>query len=325
MNNSLNLMQWRLNFRGGVNQHDRMIKDKKETLDRVLLYSYQGADVRKLGSETGARALINPNSTKQDYDDKTISIGYEYDFKPGTIFEWENTGTKWLVYLQDLTELAYFRGDIRKCSYQISWKGIDDKGKEIVLTTYAAVRGPIETNIDSTQTSSLSYDMPNHTLNLLLPASKEILKNFKRYSKFYIQPLKDGDSPVCWKIEATDTISMPGILQITAIEHYSNEQTDNIEKGIVDAYVEEIKPEQETTIQGETYFIKPKKPYTYTYEGDIEGSWYFDPRLPIVAQPNGKEITITWNKTYTGQFVLSYGNEGENNKDRQTIVVESLY
>jgi hypothetical protein len=68
----------------------------------------------------------------------------------------------------------------------------------------------------------------------------------------------------------------------------------------VDAYVEEINPEQETTIKGETYFIKPKKLYTYTYEGDIEGSWYFDPRLPIVAQPNGKEITITWNKTYTG-------------------------
>ena len=38
-----------------------------------------------------------------------------------------NTGTKWLVYLQDLTELAYFRGDIRKCSYDVSW--IDENGE----------------------------------------------------------------------------------------------------------------------------------------------------------------------------------------------------
>jgi hypothetical protein len=100
MNNSLNLMQWRLNYtKYNKTQQERMIRDKKWSLDFVINHSYQGADVRKLGSETGARALINPNSTKQDYDDKTISIGYEYDFKPGTIFEWENTGTKWLVYL----------------------------------------------------------------------------------------------------------------------------------------------------------------------------------------------------------------------------------
>ena len=55
--------------------------------------------MRKLDSETVERALINPNTVKQDYDDKTISIGYEYEYKPGTIFEWVNTGTKWLIYL----------------------------------------------------------------------------------------------------------------------------------------------------------------------------------------------------------------------------------
>jgi hypothetical protein len=27
--------------------------------------------------------------------------------------------------LQDLTELAYFRGDIRKCSYEIKWEDED--------------------------------------------------------------------------------------------------------------------------------------------------------------------------------------------------------
>jgi hypothetical protein len=76
-----------------------MIRDKKESLEKTLLYSYQGAKVRKLDSENTVRALINPNSVKQDYDDKTISIGYEYGYKPGTIFEWVNTNTKWLIYL----------------------------------------------------------------------------------------------------------------------------------------------------------------------------------------------------------------------------------
>ena len=312
--NSLDLMQARLHARGGVTQQDRMIKDKRETLDRVVQYSYQGADVRKLDSETVERALINPNTVKQDYDDKIISIGYEYDYKPGTIFDWVNTGTKWLIYLQDLTELAYFKGDIRKCSYQITWKS--ETGNE--YTTYAAVTGPSEKTIDTTKTEGISLDVPNHSLTIMLPATIEVLSYFKRYSKFYIQPLKEGDSPVCWRVEATDTISMPGILEITAYEYYINGQKDNIEEGIVDASGEKIPEPQDITIEGEV-FIKPKKSYTYKYTGEENAEWIFDPRLPIEAHINDKEVTITWTTTYTGQFVLQYGTQ------EKTIVVESLF
>ena len=313
--NSLDLMQARLRARGGVAQQDRMIKDKRKTLDRVVWYSYQGADVRKLDSETVERALINPNTVKQDYDDKTISIGYEYEYKPGTIFEWVRTGTKWLIYLQDLTELAYFKGDIRKCSYQIKWKVGNEE-----YSTYAAIRGPVEQKIDTTNSNGISLDTPNHSLNMMLPATAEVLSYFKRYSRFYIQPLKQGDSPVCWRVEATDTISMPGILELTAYEYYINEQEDNVEEGVVDAWGEEIPQPQDIDILGET-FIKPKKSYTYEYVGEkIKGAkWVLDSRLPIEAQVDNNKITIKWTTTYTGQFVLSYGN-----KDK-TIVVESLF
>ena len=312
--NSLDLMQARLRARGGVAQQDRMIKDKRETLDRVVWYSYQGADVRRLDSETVERALINPNTVKQDYDDKTISIGYEYEYKPGTIFEWVRTGTKWLIYLQDLTELAYFKGDIRKCSYQISWK--DESGNK--HSTYAAVTGPSEKKIDTTIKEGVSLDTPNHSLTMMLPATVDVLAYFKRYSKFYIQPFKDGVSPICWRVEATDTISMPGILEITAYEYYINEQKDNVEEGIVDAWGEEIPKPQDTTIEGDI-FIKPKKPYTYKYTGEENAEWIFDSRLPIEAHINDKEITIKWTTTYTGQFVLQYGTQ------EKTIVVESLF
>ena len=105
---------------GGPAQQSRMITDKRKTLDRVIKYSYQGAFIQRIGEKTKpAPALINPNKLKQDYDDKILSIGFEYNFQPGDIFEWCQTGTYWLIYLQDLTELAYFRGDIRNCSYQI--------------------------------------------------------------------------------------------------------------------------------------------------------------------------------------------------------------
>ena len=312
--NSLDLMRARLNLRGGVAQQDRMIKDKRETLDDVVWYSYQGANVRKLDSETVVRALINPHTVKQDYDDKIISIGYEYGYKPGTIFEWVNTGTKWLIYLQDLTELAYFKGDIRKCSYELAWQ--DKEGNK--QSTYAAIIGPNESGIDSSVKNNTSFDTPNHTLKLMLPASKAVLSYFKRYSKFYIQPLKEGDSPICWRVEATDTVSMPDIIEVTAHEYYMNEQTDNVEEGIVDAWGTPIPEPQDATIEGEI-FIKPKKSYTYKYIGEEVANWSFDNRLPIEAKINDNEITIKWTTTYTGQFVLSYGTE------EKTIVVESLF
>jgi hypothetical protein len=122
-----------------------MIRDKRRSLDRAVWYSYQGADVIDVGNadRKTARALINPNKLKPDYDDKIISIGYEHNFAPGTIFEWVGTNSFWIIYLQDLTELAYFRGDIRKCSYEIAWE--DEDGS---YSTYVAVRGPVETKIN---------------------------------------------------------------------------------------------------------------------------------------------------------------------------------
>lgn len=313
MNNGLDLMQARLKVRGGVAQQDRMIKDKRESLDRALLYSYQGAKVRKLDSEKTDLALINPNTVKQDYDDKVISIGFEYNYAPGTVFEWVNTGTKWLIYLQDLTELAYFRGDIRKCNYEIKWNDKDGN----IQSTYVALRGPTETKFNTSIKEGISFDFPNYSLHILMPKNEETLKYFTRYSKFYLQ---GGDAPTCWRVEAIDSISMPGILEVSAMEYYANEYEDNLQEGIVgDLIVEPIPPEPTTAeIIGEV-FIKPKLTYEYEYTGSTEGEWNWNRKLPLKVEVNGKKIQLKWETTYTGQFILSFG------EIEKTIVVESLF
>ena len=196
---------------GGPAQQSRMITDKRKTLDRVIKYSYQGAFIQRIGEKTKpAPALINPNKLKQDYDDKILSIGFEYNFQPGDIFEWCQTGTYWLIYLQDLTELAYFRGDIRKCSYQIIW--MDEQNEE--HKTYAAIRGPVETKINYIQKHTISLDEPNYSLNILMPSTKETLEYFRRYAKFYLQNNIEGSEKICWRVEAIDQLSTPGILEI---------------------------------------------------------------------------------------------------------------
>ena len=77
----------RLKAAGGTLQQQRMIRDKRKTLDRAVWFSYQGAKIQKIGQNHFCRALINPNKLKQDYDDKIVSVGYEYRYQPGDIFD----------------------------------------------------------------------------------------------------------------------------------------------------------------------------------------------------------------------------------------------
>ena len=309
----------RMKHQGGNLQQQRMIADKRRSLHRALRFSYQGADVRKIDSldDDFVRALINPNKLKQDYDDKIISIDYDDNFKCGDVFEWGGTNTHWLIYLQDLTELAYFRGDIRKCSHEIAWEDEDGLHK-----TYAAIRGPVETKINYIQKHGISIDTPNYSLSILMPKTDSAVKYFQRYTKFYLQG--DKDYNICWRVEAVDWLSTPGILEVIAVEYYRNETEDDIEEGIVGGLIAEpVNPNNkfvEETIRGET-FIKPKKQYEYTYEGNLEGIWSVGGNdCPVELIQNGKSVSVRWLNTYSGQFDLIYAGHF-----KKTIVVESLF
>lgn len=318
----LNHQQMRLDAFGGFAQQERMIYDKRKTLDRALIYSYQGANIIKVREEENelllppkpVRALINPDKLKQDYDMKILSVPFEAHFDAGDVFHWLGTDTYWLVYLQDLTELAYFRSEIRRCCYEIVWNDEDGQRHH----TYAAVRGPVETKISYIQKHGISVDRPNWSLNILLPKNEYTLKYFKRYTKFY---LKDLDT--CWRVEAVDSISTPGIIELSGVEYYANEALDS--DFIVNNLVKE--PEnpntiiEEAAISGPT-FIKPKADYTYKATAPV-GTWSVDQKnYPVritIDENNPKKCTIQWTRGISGQFELSFGDYSK------TIVVESLY
>lgn len=335
-------MAKRLQANGGIPQQDRMIRDKRRSLDSATLYSYQGAWVKKqlydftpvmegVREASPVRALINPNKLKQDYDDKIISIGFEHGFQCGDVFEWHNTKSYWLIYLQDLTELAYFRGDIRRCRYEIEWR--DENNKQ--CRTYVAVRGPVETKIDYIQKHGISVDNPNFSLHLLMPKNKDTVKKFKRYSKFYLQGMDDGDDKTCWRVEAVNTVSAPGIIEINAVEYYANETKDDIDNGIVDAFV--VKPldpntgvNQNFEVFGDT-FIKPKKQYNYYINYAQKGQWYIDAKVPVkfntyIDNNGNNAISVQWEQSYSGQFDIWFGSSDKKLANYiKTIVVESLF
>lgn len=166
-------------------------------------------------------------------------------------------------------------------------------------------------------------DIPNYTITILVPKNKETISYFKRYAKFYLQGLTEGDAPICWRVEAIDSISLPGVLEVHAREYYANNDEDDIENGIVGGLIEPILnkeqiEEENKGIVGDN-FIKPKFAYSFEYIGNEDAEWNFDSSLPINANIEGKKIVITWTASYSGQFILSYGS------NEKTIIIESLF
>lgn len=320
-----NEMAIRLKTRGGFAQQRRMIRDKRKTLDKATLYSYQAALIKHVieGSEP-VRALINPNKLKFDYDDKILSTGFENNFKPGDVFEWCNTNSYWLITLQDLDELAYFRGEIRRCTLELKWK--DEDGEH---SSYAAIRGPVETKINFIQKHGISIDEPNHSLQIYMPKNESTMNYFTRYAKFYLNQANSPDDKICWRVEATDSISTPGILEVVAVEYYSNTFEDDVKNGVAGALIKEPvdpTPVPDTAIvfiAGET-FIKPKVEYVYTIGMSAPGKWKATEGRPVHLEPfineeNHKCVKVKWLSPQSGQFDLSFGPY------KKTIVVESLF
>lgn len=326
--NNLEMMRKRFDWQGGIHQEDRMIKDKWRTLQRVLKYSYQACTVQKAQGFDEClsypvpelpiddsdypydRALINPDKIKQDYDDKIISINYGI-LGPGDVFLWHGTGTHWIIYTQELTEDAYFRGEIRRCRYLINFK--DEEGNW--CSTWAAIRGPVETQIDSIQKNQERIDRPNLSLNILMPNNHKTLHAFDRYAEFLF-------AGRCWRVEAPDSISMGNVLEINAEENYINKHTDDIKEQMKNGLViEPVNPTPNSGIEGET-FIKPKITETYSVE-EAGGKWTILENVPVHICKGLKTVEVTWNKTTSGQFTLQW-SKGDDIREK-TIVVESLY
>ncbi|MDE6285088.1 MAG: hypothetical protein K2M17_05020 [Bacilli bacterium] len=317
-------MKKRLEYLGGDTE-GRMIKGKCKTLDKVLYASYQAAEASEIPNRYKQndvkelpqfKCLINPNLNKQDYDEKIISTHYYNNLKNGSIIRWRGTDTVWLVYLQALTEDAYFRAEIRRARYTINFK--DDNGE--IVSVYAAVRGPVETKINYLEKGNFRTDIPNWSLNILMPASDIVLKNIDRYSRFVLKG-------TVWRVMAVDSISTPGIVEIVALENYINKDVDDMENELTFGLIEEkVDPNPdglENYIDGKT-FLKPGEIAEYSIVGmeQMLGTWEYDKKV-ICEIAYGKFQVKSSVSTQTYLRFVPFDTEIE--PIEKIIVIESLF
>lgn len=297
-------------------QHNRMVLDRKRSMHRALLYSYQAAWIKKDGVEDAdwVRALINPDRVKFDYDEKIVSVDWEYDFHSGDTFEWgRDTGSHWIILKREDTELAYLRANIRRCQYL---EATDPETKE-KFGQWCAIRGPVETKINTVQKAGIVADVPNLTLDIYMADTEQNRRTFQRYSRF-----KFDDR--YWMVQAPDFISTPGVFNITVEEDYECHGNESLIE-VVDP--NPVVPDTKNSILGDT-FVKPLDPHTFrprlalaAYEWSISLPAEKNKEIDDVLEYKitGNEIEVTWTAMTSGSYILHYGPL------EKTVLVESLF
>lgn len=324
---SLESMKQRIQYYGGAAQQDRMIKDKARSMFSATKYSYQSARFSKYPKHCDETiGLFNPVTQNENFDTKMVSVPWEACYHVGEVFKWHNTDTYWICFLQDKTELAYFRGQCRRCDYKISWVSQEKE----VINTLASVIGPTVPSLrtSSSMQAKVAQDFPNANLQILVPENEENKKFFGRYQKFFIKG-------ITYIVEEVDNISMPGVIQLNATEHYTNDIEDDTEENLRNAW--NVQPIMESSptdyaIQGPSV-VKPgfETEYTSIYDGGrwliVENEGVSDFKmLPAKFVENDhtlKTVHVYWDSAKSGQYTLGY--ELPNGKLYQRhILVESL-
>lgn len=327
----LDKLRMRLSYAGGIKQEDRFIKDKEYSLKKALLYSYQ-AETAVLADGREFRCLINPDRLKNDYDDKIISIPFkdiclnadkvgktteglqEIGMKAGDVFQWKETETYWLVYLQRLEENAYFRAEIRKCRYEIE---IDDKKYKVYLC------GPAESSIiwhtkKNMKGSGMTWNDLNYDLTMFVTKDEVTTEFFHRFTKIKIDNKQ-------YEVQAVDNISVDGIIEVALKEYYTNDIEDASEQYKKEQMENET---QEPIDENAIYINGPKhvNPYDevhYSIENQSGGTWEVNNNKVHIISQTDITVELMISTGRSGKFDLIYKKDNEENITLN-VIIDSL-
>lgn len=198
----------RVQYIGG-NSLGRINQQKLNSLRAALTNDYNSRKI-KTPDKTAWQALINTNNLKSDYDKKYISVEFDAGLEPGDVFEILDDNTMWMVYLPVLTETAYLRAEIIRCRYTLE---IDDEKYWIYF------QGPTETTLRWYIKQGINFNELNLSGTIYIKNTPKTKEYFKRFTHLKI----DGHM---WEVQVTDSITVPGIIELEIQEYYDNTPLD---------------------------------------------------------------------------------------------------
>lgn len=275
-----------------TNQDDEGYWENMEDLIATLVYSLEDTWEDMVPED-------DVNDVPDPEEDISAPIGeiVETGIKEGDIITWKENGSHWLVYLRRLEETAYFRANMRRCRYQLTL------GNGSVYWAY--VRGPVEQNITWSQINNNYFNKLNYSLVMYITQNEETLKYFHRFKRIIVNNQS-------WEVQTVDSISTPGILEISLKETYSNTIENDPQKAVKEAIKQQKFTEEKTDI----YIYGADKIYPYevhsyelkNYKG--KGTWIIEnasrKNLVKIQENNSISVEILVTTGKSGNFTLSY-------------------
>ena len=291
----------RIQYAGGV-MDNRVDKSKLHSMQMALQNSYQAEWITL--NDNQYRCLINPDKLKEDYDQKVISIEHSAGMKEGDVFYWDRTDTHWLVYLQQHSESAYFRAQIRRCNYEIE---VNNHKYWVYL------RGPVETALVWRQKHNIEFNDLNYSLLIYVTKNEETLDFFKRFQILKI----DGHR---WRVAATDIFSQGSIIEVYLEEFFDNSlEEEQIKKEPI------IFGEEEPYIDG-PQFVEPYQTeikYSLANNLNATGAFLISSKKVKIVNSDNNSCIINIISGKAGEFKIIYREEGKEDLELN-VTIESF-
>ena len=189
----------------GGDQIGRMNKQKLKSLQWALKNDYNSRMI-KTPNKSAVPCLINTGNLKSDYDKKYISVEFSSGLEAGDTFEVLDDGTHWMIYLPVITETAYLRSEIIRCDYTLNVNGQE---------YWIFFRGPVETDLRWFIKNNININELNLSGTLYIKNDENTRQFFHRFTHIKIA----GHT---WEVQVTDSITVPGILELEIQEYYDN-------------------------------------------------------------------------------------------------------
>lgn len=202
---SIQTLGARLQWLGGDNM-GRINQSKYMSFQAALKNDYNKRMI-KFNTQSWP-CLINSMSggLKADYDKKYISVDFKSGLKAGETFELLDSGTHWMVYLPVITETAYLRSEIIRCDYTLNVNGQE---------YWIFFRGPVETDLRWFIKNNININELNLSGSIYIKNDENTRDFFHRFTHIKLA----GHT---WEVQVTDSITVPGILELEIQEYYDN-------------------------------------------------------------------------------------------------------
>jgi hypothetical protein len=209
---------------------DTIIQMQK-AFEEAIAQSANSEEVLIVEDPTAEHRLCLITQSKQpkwNSDTKDIAIPFSDQMNVGKTIDWIRTGYKYLVMTQNLTQKAYFSGEIQQCNFLLNWQ--DDSGN--IYSQYVVVDGPAEKEDDYTKISNTMVDEPNWSIQFFI-GKTDATQYLSRYNRIIL-----NNRP--WEIFVINDMENENILKISLLESFINNQIDNTTDGLANNKEENV-------------------------------------------------------------------------------------